>query len=225
MLLPTDQWHSATVGDNCWGSGSAGELDFLETSFWDPALYNVTTPAGRPNPNQNNSRHYVTTYNGAGHCFPVNKGVQVEASLQPPFAAGGMCSNNYFVDDGEPHLWAAVVDRRGVTVYRDPDWPGLTATSPPASKLTDAAPAKPERQVVETRPISHVLAHRTLAKNFGRLVTFSVAGSRRLARWGRAACSTPRRAYSAQKRRRGSPTAERASTARWSNMVSSPAQP
>ena len=80
----------------------------------------------------------------AGHCFPVNKGVQPLApSMQPPFAAGGMCSNNFFVDDGLPHLFAAVVDRRGVTVYRDPDWPGLSATAAPPATLSAVAPGRP----------------------------------------------------------------------------------
>ena len=34
--------------------------------------------------------------------------------------AGGICSTNYFVDDGLPHLYAAVVDRRGEQVHCAP---------------------------------------------------------------------------------------------------------
>ena len=129
---------------NCWASASAGEIDFLETGFWDPNSYNTSLPDGSPNPNLNNSRHYVTGYNGAGRCMPVNNGIKAEGSVLPPKDAGGICSTNFFVDDGAPHVYAAVVDRRGATVYRDPSWLGLTATTA-APTLEHAAPAKPER--------------------------------------------------------------------------------
>lgn len=134
----------APTYDNCWGSGSAGELDFLETGFWEPAFYNNTQPDGSPNTNRNNSRLYVTSYNGAGRCFPVNKG---NANTNDMFiaakAAGGACSSNYFVDDAKPHLYAAVVDRRGSTVYRDPVWAGLNRTHA-AAILEASAPEPPE---------------------------------------------------------------------------------
>lgn len=131
--------------DNCWGTASAGEIDFLETGFWDPNSYNTSGPDGSPNPNLNNSRHYVTGYNGAGRCMPVNKGVagRLQGVDDPPKDSGGICSNNFFVDDGQPHVYAAVVDRRGATVYRDPDWPGLEATTA-EPVLRDAQPKKPE---------------------------------------------------------------------------------
>ena len=134
----------AVKQDNCWGTASAGEIDFLETGFWDPNSYNTSHPDGSPNPNLNNSRHYVTGYNGAGRCMPVNKGIAGSRSGvdNPPKDAGGICSNNYFVDDGKPHVFAAVVDRRGATVYRDPDWAGLEATT--AAPVLDAAPKKPK---------------------------------------------------------------------------------
>ena len=129
--------------DNCWASGSAGELDFLETGFWEPAFYNNTTPDGGPNPNRNNSRLYATSYNGAGRCFPVNKGNNdPNNQFISAKSAGGACSSNYFVDDGLPHLYAAVVDRRGTTVYRDPVWGGLNRTSA-ARVLRSAAPEPP----------------------------------------------------------------------------------
>ena len=57
-------------------------------------------------------------------------------------SAGGACSSNYFVDDGLPHLYAAVVDRRGTIVYRDPVWGGLNRTSA-ARVLHSAAPEPP----------------------------------------------------------------------------------
>jgi hypothetical protein len=131
------------AADNCWSSSSAGELDFLETAFWEPAFYNQSMPDGAPNPNRNNSRMYATAYNGAGRCFPVNKGPRSPTgSYIPSKAAGGECSANYFQDDGRPHVYAAVVDRRGMTVYRDPDWAGLGAFQA-APVLTQARPAKP----------------------------------------------------------------------------------
>lgn len=134
----------APTNDNCWGSGSAGELDFLETGFWEPAFYNNSQPDGSPNTNRNNSRLYVTSYNGAGRCFPVNKGnANVDDRFIAAKAAGGACSSNYFVDDGQPHMYAAVVDRRGSTVYRDPVWKGLNQTHA-ATLLEASAPEPPE---------------------------------------------------------------------------------
>ena len=135
----------AMTGDNCWGTASAGEIDFLETGFWDPNSYNTSFPDGTPNPNLNNSRHYVTGYNGAGRCMPVNKGVKGDRKGidDPPKDAGGICSTNFFVDDGKPHVYAAVVDRRGATVYRDPDWAGLEPTTA-APVLQVAQPKKPK---------------------------------------------------------------------------------
>lgn len=131
--------------DNCWSTASAGEIDFLETGFWDPNSYNTSRPDGSPNPNLNNSRHYVTGYNGAGRCMPVNKGIAgTQTGVDnPPKDSGGLCSNNFFVDDGQPHVYAAVVDRRGATVYRDPDWTGLEATTA-APVLQNAQPKKPK---------------------------------------------------------------------------------
>ena len=133
-----------TMHDNCWGAASAGEIDFLETSFWDPNSYNTSGPDGAPNPNLNNSRHYVTSYNGAGRCMPVNNGIRgTQPGLNdPPKISGGVCSTSYFVDDGLPHIYAAVVDRRGATVYRDPEWPGLEATTA-APVLQSAQPKRP----------------------------------------------------------------------------------
>lgn len=53
---------SGNTSDNCWTSASAGELDLLETGFWDPAFYNTSNPyTGKPNPNRNNSRLYLTS--------------------------------------------------------------------------------------------------------------------------------------------------------------------
>ena len=43
----------------------------------------------------------------------------------------------------QPHVYAAVIDRRGVTVYRDPVWPGLQANSA-ALILEDAFPETPD---------------------------------------------------------------------------------
>ena len=86
--------------------------------FWTPTATRPHQPVWTQN--RNNSRFFVTSYNGAGRCFPTYSGSTQPGSLIPPRDSGGMCSNNYFVDDGLPHLYAAVVDRRGATVYRDP---------------------------------------------------------------------------------------------------------
>jgi hypothetical protein len=132
--------------DNCWGSASAGELDLLETGFWDPAFYNTSRPDSVPNPNRNNSRHYLTSFAGAGRCLPVNKGMKnPQDTLKAAHGAGGSCSNSYFVDDGQPHLYAAVVDRRGVTVYRDPVWDGLAPATAQAVLGAHAPTQQPQK--------------------------------------------------------------------------------
>ena len=112
------------------------QIDFLETGFWNNDTYEA------PLTGRNNSRHFVTSYNGAGLCIPANNGMPPAGGV-PPKASGGLCSNAYFVDDGEEHLYAAVVDRRGTTVYRDPDWTGLRQAS--AAATLPRAPGMPEK--------------------------------------------------------------------------------
>jgi len=111
-------------GDNCWADGSAGEIDFLESPFWDsyiqthPDLYN---------------RLYATAFNGAGRCFP-NQGV-------PAGCSGGEQTTSYFWGDDNPHIYAAVVDSVGVTIYRDVEWEGLTQFT--ASSQLQTRPSSP----------------------------------------------------------------------------------
>eukprot|EP01065_Artemidia_motanka_P022593 TRINITY_DN2679_c0_g1_i1.p1 TRINITY_DN2679_c0_g1~~TRINITY_DN2679_c0_g1_i1.p1 ORF type:complete len:472 (+),score=95.20 TRINITY_DN2679_c0_g1_i1:971-2386(+) len=127
---------------NCWAKGSAGEIDFLESPnlFGD---YKQKDPQGIK------GKLWATTYNSAGRCWGQNT---MQGSYCPktgfcvanPLVVGDDdMYGNYFTqgsggpyglhgynwDDGQEHVWAAVIDFRGVHLYRDPQWPGLTSTS------------------------------------------------------------------------------------------------
>jgi len=114
----------ACGGDNCWADGSAGEIDFLESPFWDtyyqenPSLY---------------SRLFATSFNGAGRCFPNQN--------KPAGCSGGDQTTSYFMGDDAPHIFAAVVDGKGVTIYRDTPWTGLTNST--AASSLPSRPSSP----------------------------------------------------------------------------------
>jgi hypothetical protein len=139
---------------NCWSTGSAGEIDFLEF----PNLFGGQKHADT----ESVKKMWATSYNGAGRCF--NQNIGQGAYCHPDgfcganslpvgsgpnrsyytnyFSQGGggpysLYSYNY--DDGEEHLWVAVVDFRGTTLYKDPNFPGLTPYSA-AAQLTQLAP-------------------------------------------------------------------------------------
>jgi len=105
------------TNDNCWASGNAGEMDFLEPGWNNPstALLNYT-------------QSFSTQNNQVGRCF--NEGIN----------SGGFGSDNYLltepspIDGGQPEpiVYVAVVDQVGIWVYRIPSteietiWPGLS---------------------------------------------------------------------------------------------------
>ena len=101
------------TNDNCWASGNAGEMDFLEPA-WNAANASQT---------QGYRTSYSTQVNQVGRCFPG--GVN----------GGGFKSKNYLLtapmDSDEAVVYVAVVDRVGNWVYRIPAaeveaiWPGL----------------------------------------------------------------------------------------------------
>ncbi len=103
----------SVTGDNCWASGNAGEMDFLEPS-WSKG--NATTT-------DEYRASYSTQWNQIGRCF--NGGVN----------GGGFGSANMILTSGEtkpePIVYVAVVDSVGNYVYRIPAsqveevWPGL----------------------------------------------------------------------------------------------------
>ena len=110
-------------GDNCWASGNAGEIDFLESPW--------TVNAGAKDGYR---RLYATQWNGVGRSFVGNVGATCNAD-------GGWfdettTSNNYFLgtkqNERNPFVFAAVVDRVGTFIYRIPSgqsdqiWPGLS---------------------------------------------------------------------------------------------------
>jgi len=138
---------------NCWGnppSGSeAGEIDLLETPFWScngfPELCD----------RRGYGRSYLTSGNSKGFCNPK---LNSKYSQYYQFGMGGHGSTNYFDDGGSgasapgPMLYAAVVDAAGVTIYRQPDWPGLTATTA-SPVLTALRPrTAPERTAAPCPP-------------------------------------------------------------------------
>ena len=119
------------ISDNCWASGNAGEIDFLEPS-WNNAALAVNYTAA-----------FATTSNQVGRCF--TGGVNT----------GGFRSPNWVATEASPLdtpgwapeavIFVAVVDSVGNWVYRIPAaradeiWPGIGRTTAAAS--LQAAPA------------------------------------------------------------------------------------
>lgn len=111
--------------DNCWSSGNAGEIDFLEAPW--------TVNAGATDGYR---RLYATQWNQVGRSFVGDMGETCNAD-------GGwfddVTSNNYFLGTKEnetnPFIFAAVVDKIGTFIYRIPAdqsdqiWPGLSRTT------------------------------------------------------------------------------------------------
>jgi hypothetical protein len=117
------------TSDNCWASGNAGEMDFLETG-WN--LRNISDDPGY-------RKSYSTQYNQIGRCFNggVNGGgftspnwLQTSAPVFPP---GGSPSSSWLTSPKpEPIVYVVVVDSVGNWVYRMPAdeaeviWPGIS---------------------------------------------------------------------------------------------------
>jgi hypothetical protein len=120
------------INDNCWASGNAGEMDFLEPAWNQPGA------AGA-----NYTQAFATSANQVGRCF--TGGVNT----------GGFRSDNWVATEAsplagsppEPVIYVAVVDAVGTWVYRIPAerageiWPGLGRTT--AAAVVPAAPAVP----------------------------------------------------------------------------------
>jgi hypothetical protein len=121
----------AVTNDNCWASGNAGEMDFLEPGWNNPATAAM-----------NYTQTFSTQNNQVGRCF--NGGVN----------SGGFDTDNYLLTEAsplagappEPIIYVAVVDSVGNWVYRIPAaaaptlWPGLTRYT--ASTTLPAAPTR-----------------------------------------------------------------------------------
>lgn len=114
--------------DNCWAAGNAGEMDFLEPGWNNPASASL-----------NYTQAFATQNNQVGRCF--NGGVN----------SGGFNTRNYVLTEADPHqpepvVYVAVVDRIGTWVYRIPGndidsiWPGLGRKG--AAATVQAAPAR-----------------------------------------------------------------------------------
>lgn len=118
----------SVTNDNCWASGNAGEMDFLEPSWSN----------GDANSTSGYRKSYSTQYNQVGRCF--NGAIN----------GGGFGSPNHVLTSGqganEPFIYVAVVDSVGNWVYRIPAdqagdiWPGIGRKTIAAS--LPAAPAR-----------------------------------------------------------------------------------
>lgn len=128
----------SVTNDNCWASGNAGEMDFLEAGWNNPQM---AAEDFRPS--------FATQNNQVGRCF------------QGGVNGGGFGSSNYLLTEAsplkgspaEPIVYVAVVDSVGNFVYRIPAaqvgsiWPGLGRTTAAAS-----LPAAPTRAPGSVNP-------------------------------------------------------------------------
>ncbi|KAH3765558.1 hypothetical protein Pelo_2554 [Pelomyxa schiedti] len=109
----------AVTNDNCWSSGNAGEIDFLESPW--------TVNSGATD---DYKRLYATQWNQIGRCFTGQMGSTCNAD--GGWFSDTETSNNYFIGSDSPMVWAAVVDKIGTFIYRIPAdsadsiWPGLS---------------------------------------------------------------------------------------------------
>lgn len=126
------------TSDNCWASGNAGEMDFLEPGWNNPKM---STLDFRPS--------FATQDNQVGRCF------------QGGVNGGGFSTDQYlFTEESplsgappEPIVYVAVIDSVGNWVYRIPAaevesiWPGLSRTTAAAT-----LPAAPTRAPASLNP-------------------------------------------------------------------------
>lgn len=119
------------TNDNCWASGNAGEMDFLEPGWNNPNTANL-----------NYTQSFSTQNNQVGRCF--NGGIN----------SGGFGSENYILTEpspinggqAQPIVYVAVVDKVGVWLYRIPGdqvetiWPGLSRKY--SNTLVQSAPSQ-----------------------------------------------------------------------------------
>ena len=129
--MPADE--CSVTNDNCWASGNAGEMDFMETG-WN--LRNISD-------DPHYQRSFSTQFNQIGRCFNggVNGGGFTSPNwlaTSPPILKGGLHTAT------EPIVYVAVVDKVGNWVYRLPAdqaetiWPGVGRKS--AEARIQAAP-------------------------------------------------------------------------------------
>ena len=129
---------------NCWSSGNAGEIDFLESAW--------TVNSGDTDEYR---RLYATQWNQVGRSFIGDQGETCNAD--GGWFSDQETSNNYFLGTGYnqsyPYIFVAVVDRVGTFIYRIPAsisdsvWPGL-------SRKTAACtlPARPTQRPPNSGP-------------------------------------------------------------------------
>lgn len=119
--------------DNCWASGNAGEIDFLESPW--------TVNAGAIDSYR---RLYAVQWNQVGRSFIGEKGSTCHAD--GGWFSDAEATNNYFLgtmpNATNPYVFVAVVDRVGTFIYRIPAaqineiWPGLSHTTAACSLVS-----------------------------------------------------------------------------------------
>jgi hypothetical protein len=94
--------------NNCWASGNAGEIDFLEPAF---AAENATI--------DDYSRFYLNNINQYGRSFPSTKG-SLNGGWGSDWETSAMMTGTNPFTRPKPLIYVAIVDKIGVWVYRIP---------------------------------------------------------------------------------------------------------
>eukprot|EP00760_Papus_ankaliazontas_P027742 PhM_4_TR342/c0_g1_i1/m.20109 len=139
---------------NCWSTGSAGEVDFLEfPNLFGPYNNEGWDPDAR-------RKMWFTSFNSAGRCFNQNtwKGTWCNpegfCGANPIYGANESFYTNYFMqgagaqyslynynyDDGKEHVWVAIIDFKGMHLYRDPDFGGAITRTYSADTISQLSP-------------------------------------------------------------------------------------
>ena len=168
--------------DNCWASGNAGEIDFLE------AVWTVNAGA-----TDDYRRLYATQWNQVGRSFIGDGGSTCNAD--GGWFSDQECTNNYFLgtkqNEPEPFVFVAVVDKVGTFIYRIPSsqvdqlWPGLSRKTAACTLSNNRPTQMPENKGPPCRddaPYCALFIPNCQAPNWGGAAAVCRAGPTRGAR-------------------------------------------
>jgi hypothetical protein len=112
--------------DNCWGSGNAGEIDFLESAFASGEAIGENVKKARGSDGEsgakvdNYRRLYLNNLNQFGRSFPSTVGSSLGGWNAKEETNAYLVGSKIDKEDDEPIIYCAVVDKIGCWVYRVP---------------------------------------------------------------------------------------------------------
>ena len=123
-----DNGYDCKQADNCWGSGNAGEIDFLESAFASGEATGENVKKARGSDGElgaevdNYRRLYLNNLNQFGRSFPSTVGSSLGGWNAKEETNAYLVGSKIDKDENEdePIIYCAVVDKIGCWVYRVP---------------------------------------------------------------------------------------------------------